>query len=116
MKIATLVANDGQTISFPKSGMVKVYQKEQKDWQVIQNIVFGMNEVMSFKEIRLKIQAMVEELGDCKIIVASEVSGIPFAILEAHQFTIWEMKGNPADYLEYIYEREKARKTEASRL
>ncbi|HBE78829.1 MAG TPA: Fe-only nitrogenase accessory protein AnfO [Firmicutes bacterium] len=112
MKIALLTNVDGQAISFNESGVLKVYQKEKNNWNLMKSIVFGLTEAMSFKEIRFKIRTMVEELDDCKLIGVADVTGIPYAILEGLQFTIWKIRGNAEDYLEYIREQEEARKIE----
>ena len=112
MKIAALIDANGQVISFNRSALVKLYQKEEKEWKVIKEIVFGISMAMSTQEIRQEIRIMAEALEDCKVFIASEVTGIPFAILEGLGFTIWEAQGNPADYLDYILEKEEAQKIE----
>jgi Fe-only nitrogenase accessory protein AnfO len=106
MKIAVLVDNADRAVSFDETGIVKLYSKNNGKWEVAKEIVFGLKDLLNINEIRDRIRKMAEALEDCQVFVASEVTGVPYAILEGLGFNIWKMKGAPADFLDYIAEQE----------
>jgi Fe-only nitrogenase accessory protein AnfO len=106
MKIAVLVDGAEQAISFGETGIVKLYCKQNDGWKAAKEIVFGIDDLVSINEIRERIRKMAEALDDCKVFVAAEVAGVPYAILEGMGFNIWKIKGAPAEFLDYIAEKE----------
>jgi Fe-only nitrogenase accessory protein AnfO len=112
MKIAALVNIYGQTISFNENGVLKLYQKDKNGWTDIKDMDYEIYDILNIKEMNLKIRTIVEALDDCKIMIAAAATGIHCAILDSLGFTIWKIPGNPTDYLDYILEKEEARKAE----
>ncbi|MBC2582800.1 Fe-only nitrogenase accessory protein AnfO [Clostridium sp. DJ247] len=106
MKIAVFLGDNGQTISFNESGTVKVFLRDEGQWDVIKEIPFGVNNLMDTKAVRENISSMLEALEGCRVFVAVEVKGIPYTILEGMKFNIWKVQGAPEDFLEYIFEKE----------
>jgi Fe-only nitrogenase accessory protein AnfO len=102
MNIAVMVDSDDQAISFDETGLVKLYSNPNGMWKVTKEIVFGINDLLSIAEIRERIRKMVETLVDCRVFVAAEVTGVPYAILEGMGFNIWKLKGAPSEFLDYI--------------
>jgi Fe-only nitrogenase accessory protein AnfO len=111
MKIAVLVDNANQAISFNETGIVKLYSQNNGKWEVVKEIVFGLDDLLSINEIRERIRKMAAALEDCKVFVATEVTGVPYAILERLGFNIWNIQGVPAGFLDYIAEQEARTKT-----
>ncbi|MBV7273718.1 Fe-only nitrogenase accessory protein AnfO [Clostridiaceae bacterium UIB06] len=110
MKIAVFMGDDGKTISFNETGVVKVFLRSQGEWDVIKEIPFGINKLADPKTVHEKIRTMIEDLEDCRVFVAVEVKGIPYAILEGMKFNIWKVEGTPEGFLEYIFEKEEQEK------
>jgi Fe-only nitrogenase accessory protein AnfO len=102
MNIAVMVDSGDQAISFDETGFVKLYSNLNGMWKVTKEMVFGINDLLSVTEIRERIRKMVEALADCRVFVAAEVTGVPYAVLEGMGFNIWKMKGAPLEFLDYI--------------
>ena len=110
MKIAVFLGHDGRTISFSEVGVVKVYSKDNGEWNVTKEIPFNISEVANLNVIHEKVRTMAQALEDCRIFAAVEVKGIPYTILEGLKFNIWKVEGTPESFLDYILEKEKQEK------
>lgn len=110
MEIAVFLNSNGETISFNETGVVKVYLKDKEEWKVIKEIVFGIDNLTTSKEIREKLTAMAQALGECKVFVATEIKGLPFTVLDGMGFNIWKVKGTPEKFLEHVLESEEEEK------
>jgi Fe-only nitrogenase accessory protein AnfO len=110
MKIAAFLDYTDETTSFDKSGIVKVYSKDKEEWNVVEEIPFSISNLNTSKEIRESIINMIKNLRECRVFVAARVIGICFTVLEGSGFNIWEVEGNPADFLEHVFESEQQEK------
>ncbi|MGD9156446.1 MAG: Fe-only nitrogenase accessory protein AnfO [Bacillota bacterium] len=115
MNIAVMVDSGEQAISFDETGFVKLYGNRSGMWKVTKEMVFGINDLLSIAEIRERIRKMVKALAGCRIFVAAEVTGVPYAILEGMGFNIWKIQGAPAKFLDYIAANEARQKSVALR-
>jgi Fe-only nitrogenase accessory protein AnfO len=115
MNIAVMVDSGEQAISFDETGFVKLYGNRSGMWKVTKEMVFGINDLLSIAEIRERIRKMVKALAGCRIFVAAEVTGVPYAILEGMGFNIWKMQGAPAKFLDYIAANEARQRQSALR-
>lgn len=111
MEIAVLVNNNGKTISFNETGVLNVYSKEEH-WQVIKKIPFNITAINNEDEICEMVKNVGKALGECRVIIASEIKGIFYTILDCMGFDIWTIKGSPDDFLEYVLKREQEEKIE----
>lgn len=110
MEIAVLININGESISFNENGVIRVYSNETKEWKVTNELTFEVEDITNTKELRDIIRSKATELGGCKLFVAKEVKGIPYAILDGMGFTIWELDGITEEFLDYIYEKEEEEK------
>ncbi|MHC1682782.1 MAG: Fe-only nitrogenase accessory protein AnfO [Clostridiaceae bacterium] len=110
MEIAVLINTNGESISFNESGVIKVYSNADKDWRVIKELPFEVDNVQSPKELRDLIKKSAESLDTCKVFVAKEVKGLPYTIFDGLGFNIWQLEGLPKELLDYIYEKEEEEK------
>jgi len=110
MKIAAFIGKDGKTIALNQSGTAKIYLKEGIEWNIIKEIVFEINNLMGSEIIRDNVKSMAEDLGDCRVFVASDVKGIPYTVLDGMGFNIWKADGAPDDLLELIFKGEEEEK------
>lgn len=105
-EIAVFLGDDGQTISIYKSGLIKVYTKEQGTWKVLKEIPFIIDETDGIKSVRKSLTTMVQDLEKCKVFVGKEVTGLSYTVLEIAGFNIWEMEGKPEEFLDFVLEKE----------
>lgn len=104
-KIAVVLDHNGKTTSIYEPSIIKVYEKEKEAWKVIKEFAFNINNLKGIKYVRESITSMIEALDNCKIIVAQEIAGVSYNILDMAEFKIWEIEGVPEDFLDYILEK-----------
>ncbi|MFT8315311.1 MAG: Fe-only nitrogenase accessory protein AnfO [Clostridium sp.] len=112
MEIAVFVNDNGKTISFNESGIINVYSKEEEKWQIIKKIPFDITNIIDKDIICEKMRDMAESLDKCKVIIASEVKGVFYTVLDCMEFDIWTIDGMPEEFLEYVFRREQEEKIE----
>lgn len=105
-KIGVYLSEIGETIPLNKSGVIRVYAKEDSHWGITKVIEFDMSNVMSIQSIRDKFKELAPSLEDCKILVASNITGIPYNVLDSMGFNLWEIEGKPEMFLDYVLEKE----------
>lgn len=115
-KIAVLEDGDGKTSSILKSGIVRIYEKKELKWNIIDEIIFGLESTMDLDMVREKINEMAGNLGDCKVFTASTIGGIIYTIFERLGINAWEISGKAVDYLDYICEKEEEEERERIKL
>jgi len=59
------------------------------------------------KEVREEYMNLLNQMGDCKIIVVDKAFGIPYSIFYTADFSVWELQGNPMNILDEIIINEK---------
>lgn len=112
--IAAYLDENGKTASFKETGIVKIFTEKNKQWVVIREIPLTLDENQGMNFIRKTLKEMVEALGECKVVVAKEVVGIPYNVLDGAGFNVWEIDGVPEEFLDYVFEKEEEEKLSAS--
>lgn len=112
MEIAVFVNDNGKTISFNESGIINVYSKKEEEWQITKTIPFDITNIIDKDIVCEKMRDMAESLDKCKVIIASEVKGIFYTVLDCMEFDIWTIDGMPEEFLEYVFRREQEEKIE----
>ncbi|MGE5456718.1 MAG: Fe-only nitrogenase accessory protein AnfO [Methanococcaceae archaeon] len=102
MKIA-VVENDSQkTSSIFEPGFVATYEEDGGEWKVLnrfENKVFGAKSIAA---VRIAVADTVKQLGDVKILVASEIPGIAFGVFQASGFDIFLVENSVLDVLDSV--------------
>ncbi|ADN35033.1 Nitrogenase iron-iron accessory protein AnfO [Methanolacinia petrolearia DSM 11571] len=107
-EVAVILGSEGTTGILSEPGTVRVYERgDDCSWQPIRETGFEMKGE-SLQEIRLKISGLMDFLGDCRIFVARAASGAVFFELQKAGFSIWEIEGRPAEFLDDVVEEEEA--------
>jgi len=114
LEIGVFIDSKGKTIALNQSGTTQVYIKEKGKWRVTKEITCKIDELMSLSTIRDNINSMAKSLGNCRVIVASEVKGISYTILDGLGFNIWELDGAPEDFLDDVANSEEKEKLDKS--
>ncbi|HSQ40851.1 MAG TPA: Fe-only nitrogenase accessory protein AnfO [Fibrobacteraceae bacterium] len=106
MRIATYVDADGNVTTFYQPGKIFLYEQISGIWTKIKKIPLDLNLEMSLPEVRVRLRAMVPQLDDCKVFLAGDVKGLPYAILEGMGFNIWKSSGSVLEQLDYVAQKE----------
>lgn len=112
--IAVYMNSDGLTASLTDKGLVRVYGKEGEEWRVEKDLPFDLEHKSRSAEVRTIIMEMINQLGECKVFTAKEVSGQLYYVLEAKGYEAFEAEGKPEEYLDSIWKEIQAMKKEES--
>lgn len=104
-KISVIVDEKDNISSFTEGKYVKLFQKEDT-WEVIKVIPIDASKLNGIKESRDYYTDIAKNLSDCKILIVTKASGVPYSIFYAEDFSVWELNGNPRDYFDNIIEKE----------
>lgn len=105
-KIAVHVGASGETADFNQAGMLRLYERQQGVWQISWEHCFALQQDKGLHGMRQQMAELISSLGECKILVASTISGVPYYELERAGLSLWEYNGNPADFLDQIVQQE----------
>jgi len=105
-EIAVFCGAGGETVPLGDPGKLTVFRRCQGTWLIAREMEFFLAAPQGLQDLRRKMGEMLVFLGECKIFVASEVSGVPYFELEKAGFTVWEYPGDPSECLELICAQE----------
>lgn len=106
-EIAVFLEEKDVISSFEDAKYIKIFTKENYVWKVKKVILINRtNGKKGISEIRREYQNLIPEMNDCRIIVVSKAFGIPYSVFYMEDFSIWELEGNPFDFLDEIVAKE----------
>lgn len=103
--IAVVTGYDNETTTFECEAMIKVFSKKKEEWHVVQEIPFESKPPAGIDEVRETVEEAIKQIKDCRIIVLKKVSGVVYHILESMAFNIWEVDGQPQEWLDELLEQ-----------
>jgi len=113
-EIAAILGTDGASIPLSEPGMVAVYRKVRGTWEKDREMVFAIEPAGGLRDLRNKVEELKILLRDCRVFVAKSASGALFFELEKARFSVWEIGGTPAEFLDRVWMDEKTEQTAAS--
>ena len=107
-EIAVFMNEEKQISSFTEAICVKVFIKEEASWKVKKEILLERtNSEKGIKEVREEYMNLAKQMDDCKIVIINKAFGIPYSVFYAEDFSVWELEGNPLNFLDDIIIKEK---------
>ena len=103
MIVVLFDANSNLT-DFSNLNLIKIYKKEDQEFKVIKeipNILIDTSDIKSSREFLTKL---IDEFGASKIIVGSQITGIPYHFFAKEGFEIFEAEKFSKDLLQQIHE------------
>ena len=103
MIVVLFDANNNLT-DFSNLNLIKIYKKEDGEFKVVReipNIAVDTSDIKSSREFLTKL---IEEFGESKIIVGSQITGIPYHFFAKEGFEIFEAEKFSEELLEQIHE------------
>jgi Fe-only nitrogenase accessory protein AnfO len=88
LKIAVVENNNQRTSSILKPGFIAVYEEKDGEWKILNRFENKVCNAKNIATVRTAIADAIKQLGDTKIVVASEIPGIAFGIFQAEGFDI----------------------------
>jgi Fe-only nitrogenase accessory protein AnfO len=110
-EIAVFTGADGTSASLDEPGKVVVYRRAQGTWEQDRERDFSIGQVGTMRELRLKINEMLQFVYRCRVFVARSATGVPYFELEKAGCSVWECEGWPTDFLEHVWTEEERERT-----
>ncbi|MEL7655116.1 MAG: Fe-only nitrogenase accessory AnfO family protein [Bacillota bacterium] len=92
-KIAVLLDENNQLTSLELSQKTLLYHETINSWEPLREINWQLAAESDIAKIRNNIQILIEQLGDCRIMVSRKLSGVPYHIFNKMEFHIFEADG-----------------------
>jgi len=114
------VENDNQqTSSIFEPGFIAVYEEDGGEWKVLNRFENQVCNARGMAAVRMAVGDAIKQLGDVKVVVASEIPGIASGTFQAAGFDIFLVHSKVLDVLgsikEEILEAIEKRQEEPSR-
>jgi len=111
-EIAAIIGPAGDSIPLSEPGTVVVYRKARGSWEKDREMAFAIEPARGLRDLRNKVEELKILLRDCRVFVAKSASGALFFELEKARFSVWEIEGTPAEFLDSVWRDEKAEQAE----
>jgi len=103
MIVVLFDANDNLA-DFYNLKLIKIYEKKDGEFKVIREIPNISVDTSDIKSSREFLTKLIEEFGESKIIVGSQITGIPYHFFAKEGFEIFEAEKFSEELLEQIHE------------
>lgn len=102
LKIAVVENDDQRTISIFEPGFIAVYEEDGGGWKVLNRFENQVCNAKGMAAVRMAVGDAVKQLGDVKVVVASEIPGIASGTFQAADFDIFLVDSRVLDVLDSI--------------
>lgn len=106
MRIAAYVNRAGEAAGFYEEGLLRLYERQDGEWSIVGESPLRLRPDAPLGEVRARVREAASGIGPCGVFIASEVKGVPYAILEGMGYNIWKSEGKVEDQLGYVADRE----------
>lgn len=83
-------------------GLLRVYRRQGGVWQEERSMPLRLVPGGGLAGLRQQMAAVITFLGGCRVVVAASITGVPYYELEKAGCSLWEMQGQPLDWLEEV--------------
>lgn len=102
MKIAVVENDNKQTSSIFEPGFIAVYEEDGGEWKVLNRFENQVCNARGMAAVRMAVGDVIKQLGDVKVVVASEIPGIASGTFQAASFDIFLVDSKVTDVLDLI--------------
>jgi Fe-only nitrogenase accessory protein AnfO len=107
-EISVFMNEKNEISSFTEAVCVKIFMKEESSWNIKKEILLERNSnEKGIKKVREEYLNLAKQMGDCKILIVTKAFGIPYSVFYAEDFSVWELTGDPLNFLDEIIIKEK---------
>ncbi|ACV61918.1 hypothetical protein Dtox_1032 [Desulfofarcimen acetoxidans DSM 771] len=104
--IAVCLGEDGNTATLFDKGKLVVYTKSAGKWESVREMEHHIDRSLGMVQLRLRMKEILNFLNGCQVFAGLSVTGVPYFELEKQKISIWEFSEKPAEFLDYILEKE----------
>jgi Fe-only nitrogenase accessory protein AnfO len=102
LKIAVVENDNQKTSSIFEPGFIATYEEDGGEWKVLNRFENKVCDAKGIAAVRIAVADTVMQLGDVKILVASEIPGIAFGVFQASGFDIFLVENSVLDVLDSV--------------
>jgi len=102
LKIAVVENENQKASSIFEPGFIAIYEEDGGEWKVLTRFENQVCNARGMAAVRTSVADTIKQLGDIKVIVASEIPGIASGTFQAASFDIFIVEGNVPDLLDSI--------------
>jgi len=102
-EIAVITGSDGRTVPLSEPGTVVVYRMERGTWLAERRLPFSLESDGGLAGLRRRMGELIAFLGTCRTFVARSASGASFFELEKAECQVFEIAGNPSEFLGTVW-------------
>lgn len=102
LKIAVVENNNQKTSSIFEPGFIATYEEDGGEWKVLNRLENKVCSAKGMAAVRVAVADTVKQLGDAKIVVASEIPGIAFGAFQSAGFDIFLVENSALDVLDSV--------------
>jgi len=103
-EIAVITGSDGRTVPLSEPGTVLVYRRVRGTWLAERRLPFSLDADSGLAGLRTRTGELTGFLGECRTLVAQSASGALFFGLEKAGFSVYEIAGTPAEFLNTVWQ------------
>ena len=92
-EIAVLTDAEGKLAVWTEGGRLTVFRRENGGWREIASRQVSLDPGGGLGELRRQMMDMIAWLGECAVVLAAVVTGLPYFELEKAGVSIWELPG-----------------------
>lgn len=102
MKIAVVENENQKASSIFEPGFITIYEEDVGEWKVLTRFENKVYNAKGMAAVRMAVTDTIKQLGNVKVIVASEIPGIASGTFQAAGFDIFLVEGNVVNLLDSI--------------
>jgi len=102
LKIAVVENDNQKTSSIFEPGFIAIYEEDGGEWKVLNRFENKVCNAKGMAAVRTAVADTIKQLGDVKIIVASEIPGIASGTFQAADFDIFLVENSVLNVLDSI--------------
>ncbi|MGB9939575.1 Fe-only nitrogenase accessory protein AnfO [Methanosarcina sp.] len=102
MKIAVVENDKQETGSIFEPGLVAIYGEDGGKWKIVSRFENKVSDAKGIAAVRTAVTDTIKQLGDVKIMVASEIPGIAFGVFQAVGFDIFLVENSVLEVLDSV--------------
>jgi Fe-only nitrogenase accessory protein AnfO len=102
-EIAVITGKDGRTVPLSELGTFVVYCRVRGTWLAERRLTFSLEAETGLAGLRVRTTELTQFLGKCRTLVAQSASGALFFGLAKAGCSVYEITGNPSEFLDMVW-------------
>lgn len=116
--IAVVMGSNGVTASLLDADVtIQIFRKERAEWVQEKEMPVELHPAIGLSGVREEIRQLITQLGNTRVLVAGEISGVAYSAFDAAGYSIFQIpEKQPRDFLEFVLASVKKQQEDLQRL